>query len=224
MHRPRRFVAALDPVLPWIVRRTAVLIGLVLVGLVLVIAWAGCSAPNRTIETHVATEPEEPLTHVYVTVATSAPLNAFRDAVREEVQEMLSARELDVEVRATEWSAQADSSSARSARRNDEITRAQRENMSALLRLHEVTHGLRDVDASASGWGRRELETEHVTVIHAEMIDVPTKTTSWQAEIITRSHRLEPEAGRARTTALHLARALERDGWLRPLLPTTSAR
>ena len=223
MPRPCRFVAAFDPVLPWIRRRTAVLIGHVLVGLVLVIAWAGCSAPNQTIETHVATEPEEPLTQVYVTVATSAPLNAFRDAVREEVQEMLSARELDVEVRATEWSAQADSS-ARSARRNDDITRAQREDMSALLRLHEVTHGLRDVDASASGWGRRELQTEHVTVIHAEMIDVQAKTSSWQAEIITRSHRLEPEAGRARTMALHLARALELDGWLRPLLPTASAR
>ena len=223
MPRPCRFVAAFDPVLPWIRRRTAVLIGHVLVGLVLVIAWAGCSAPNQTIETHVATEPEEPLTQVYVTVATSAPLNAFREAVREEVQEMLSARELDVEVRATEWSAQADSS-ARSARRNDDITRAQREDMSALLRLHEVTHGLRDVDASASGWGHRELETVHVTVIHAEMIDVQAKTSSWQAEIITRSHRLEPEAGRARTTALHLARALEHDGWLRPLLPTASAR
>jgi hypothetical protein len=190
----------------------------------LVIGAAGCLSPRKAgIETYAGTTPTEPLTEAYVTVAASPASHRFRDALREELSAALDARRIEADVETSTWTAPSDTAAGES-RRAESLARAQQENMPLLLRIEQAKHGLDNRASAAKAWGYLESKPEHITLLRAALIDVETKDVHWQAEVVTRSHRLETDAARAQRAVGQLTRALVGDGWLAPLLAPTAAR
>jgi DNA-binding phage protein len=190
----------------------------------IVIAGAGCLSPGEAgVETYASTTPTEPLTEAYVTVVASPASHRFRDALREELSAALDARRIEADVETSTWTAPSDTSAGES-RRTESLARAQKENVPLLLQVVQAKHGLEDTAPGAKAWGYLESESEHITLLRAAMVDVKTKDVHWQAEVVTRSHRLESDATRAQLAVEQLTRALVRDGWLAPLLAPTATR
>lgn len=188
----------------------------------LVVFLVGCAPSRPGVDAYTPSEPEATLSSVAVTVATSPALEAFGTALQAEMERAFSARNVDASIERAAWTPRPDSVQAPPAPSASTLDRVRRTDATTLLVLREVKHGTRRDAHRAPGWGYADGDVRHVTVVDAHLVDVDTEETRWRAQITTETHPMSSDRARAQTLARRLTAALVRDGWMTPLLATST--
>lgn len=188
----------------------------------LVVITVGCAPSRPGVDAYTPSEPETTLSSVVVSVATSPALEAFGTALQAEMERAFSARNVEASIERVPWTPRSDSMQAPPAPSAGTLDRGRRTDATTLLVLREVKHGTRRDAHRAPGWGYADGDVRHVTVVDAHLVDVETEETRWRAQITTEMHPMSSDRARAQTLVRQLTVALVRDGWIAPLLATST--